>query len=81
MPVPGGRFTANGTELASPVQGTVIRVAVDAGQPVTTGAVVCVVEAMKMENELLAHRDGTVADLRVAAGDSVKVGDVVAVIA
>ena len=76
----GARFSANGTELASPVQGTVVRVAVDPGQAVSRGAVVCVVEAMKMENELVAHRDGTVETLRVAAGDSVRVGDVVAVI-
>jgi len=77
----GGGISANGNELATPVQGTVIRVAVDAGQVVTKGAVVCVVEAMKMENDLVAHRDGTVETLRVAAGDSVRIGDVVAVIA
>ncbi len=77
---PGGRVAANGNELTSPIQGTVVRVAVNAGQTVARGEVVCVVEAMKMENELAAHRDGTVEALRVSAGDPVKIGDVVAVI-
>ncbi len=71
---------ANGNELASPIQGTVVRVAVDVGQAVARGETVCVVEAMKMENELAAHRDGTVEALRVGPGDAVRIGDVVAVI-
>ena len=70
----------DGHDLASPIQGTVLRVAVDVGQPVSRGDVVCVVEAMKMENELTAHRDGAIEALQVAAGDAVKIGDVVAVI-
>jgi acetyl-CoA/propionyl-CoA carboxylase biotin carboxyl carrier protein len=70
----------DGHDLASPIQGTVLRVAVDVGQVVSRGDVVCVVEAMKMENELTAHRDGAIEVLQVAAGDAVKIGDVVAVI-
>ena len=73
----GAAAAADGRALASPVQGTVVRIAVAVGQAVTRGETVCVVEAMKMENELPAHRDGTIAALRVGAGDAVKVGDVV----
>ncbi len=71
----------DGHDLASPIQGTVVRIAVEQGQMVARGAVVCVVEAMKMENEVAAHRDGVVESLRVATGDPVKIGDVLAVIA
>jgi len=47
---------------------------------VTAGQVICVVEAMKMENEIAAQRDGTVADLAVAPGQAVKTGQVICVI-
>ena len=66
--------------VASPMQGTVLSVAVEPGAPIEAGALVCVVEAMKMENELVAHRDGIVADVRVVAGQQVAQGDVVCVI-
>jgi len=48
---------------------------------VEDGALICVVEAMKMENEITAHRSGKVSDLRVAEGGSVAAGDVIAKIA
>jgi acetyl-CoA/propionyl-CoA carboxylase biotin carboxyl carrier protein len=70
-----------GNELLSPIQGTVIRVAVEAGQPVAAGDLVCVVEAMKMENEIVSHRDGVIAQLPVASGDAVAIGALLAVIA
>ena len=60
--------------LESPIQGTVVRIEVAEGQEVTAGQLVCVVEAMKMENELLAHRAGTVKSLHVKKGDPIKVG-------
>jgi acetyl-CoA/propionyl-CoA carboxylase biotin carboxyl carrier protein len=69
-----------GNDLISPIQGTVIRVGVEHGQSVEAGALICVVEAMKMENELVAHQAGTVAALPVAVGEGVKVGDVIATI-
>lgn len=72
---------ADGQELISPLQGTVLRVVATEGSEIARGEMVCVVEAMKMENELVAHRDGTVASLAVAQGDAIKIGDVVAVIA
>jgi acetyl-CoA/propionyl-CoA carboxylase biotin carboxyl carrier protein len=70
----------DGKELTSPIQGTVVRVPVGPGEPVRRGAVVCVVEAMKMENELVAHRDGTIETLRVAPGTPVQIGDVLVLI-
>ena len=62
------------------MQGTVLRVLVEAGQAVSAGDVVAIVEAMKMENEVAAHRDGTITELRAAEGGSVAAGDVLAVI-
>jgi acetyl-CoA/propionyl-CoA carboxylase biotin carboxyl carrier protein len=66
--------------LVSPIQGTVLRVDVEKGQEVDAGAVICVIEAMKMENEITAHRAGKVAELNVSAGGSVASGDTIAVI-
>jgi acetyl-CoA/propionyl-CoA carboxylase, biotin carboxylase, biotin carboxyl carrier protein len=70
----------DGDTLSSPLQGTVLKVAVKAGAPVQEGALVCVIEAMKMENEITAHKSGTVADLPIAEGGSVATGDTLAVI-
>jgi acetyl-CoA/propionyl-CoA carboxylase, biotin carboxylase, biotin carboxyl carrier protein len=70
-----------GTEtLVSPIQGTVLRVPVSKGDEVDEGALICVVEAMKMENEITAHRSGKVATLSVQEGGSVATGDTIAVI-
>jgi acetyl-CoA/propionyl-CoA carboxylase, biotin carboxylase, biotin carboxyl carrier protein len=69
-----------GNDLISPIQGTVIRVDVAEGDEVEAGALICVVEAMKMENELVAHQAGRVASLPISVGEGVKVGDVVATI-
>jgi acetyl-CoA/propionyl-CoA carboxylase biotin carboxyl carrier protein len=66
--------------VVSPMQGTVLSVAVSVGGAVSAGELVCVVEAMKMENELVAHRGGVVAELHVAPGQQVALGDVVCVI-
>jgi acetyl-CoA/propionyl-CoA carboxylase biotin carboxyl carrier protein len=65
---------ADQAELSSPLQGVVVRVAVENGQRVARGDLIAVVEAMKMENEITAHRDGVVSGLAVAAGDTVKIG-------
>ena len=59
------------------MQGTVLKVDVAEGDEVEAGTVICVVEAMKMENEIAAHRPGTVADISVAAGDAVTSGQVI----
>jgi acetyl-CoA/propionyl-CoA/long-chain acyl-CoA carboxylase, biotin carboxylase, biotin carboxyl carrier protein len=67
--------------VVSPMQGTVLAVEVAEGDEVRTGQVICIVEAMKMENEIAAHRAGRVAGLSVAAGDAVKTGQVICVLA
>jgi acetyl-CoA/propionyl-CoA/long-chain acyl-CoA carboxylase, biotin carboxylase, biotin carboxyl carrier protein len=67
--------------VVSPMQGTVLAVEVAEGDEVRAGQVICIVEAMKMENEITSHREGLVTGLTVAAGESVKSGQVVCVIA
>jgi acetyl-CoA/propionyl-CoA carboxylase, biotin carboxylase, biotin carboxyl carrier protein len=66
--------------IISPIQGTVLSVAVEPGMQVRAGDVVCVIEAMKMENEISAGRDGVVSRLDVTTGETVQAGAVVAVI-
>ena len=66
--------------LVSPIQGTVLKVPVSNGDEVEEGALVCVVEAMKMENEITAHRSGKLTSLNVEEGGSVASGDTIAVI-
>jgi acetyl-CoA/propionyl-CoA carboxylase, biotin carboxylase, biotin carboxyl carrier protein len=76
-----GGATDGATEtLVSPIQGTVLRVAVESGAEVEQGALICVVEAMKMENEITAHRSGKLTTLNVQEGGSVASGDTIAVI-
>ncbi|HET8673209.1 MAG TPA: acetyl-CoA carboxylase biotin carboxylase subunit, partial [Thermoleophilaceae bacterium] len=67
-------------ELVSPIQGTVLKVEVEKGAAVEEGALICVIEAMKMENEITAPASGTVEELNVSAGGSVSTGDTIAVI-
>jgi acetyl-CoA/propionyl-CoA carboxylase biotin carboxyl carrier protein len=62
------------------MQGTVLAVEVVDGEEVEPGQVLCVVEAMKMENEITAHRAGRVADLSVEAGQSIKTGQVICIV-
>jgi acetyl-CoA/propionyl-CoA carboxylase, biotin carboxylase, biotin carboxyl carrier protein len=63
-----------GDALISPMQGTIIKIAVTEGQVVSAGDVVVVLEAMKMEQPLVAHKDGTVAGLSVTVGQTVSSG-------
>ncbi|WP_199422290.1 acetyl/propionyl/methylcrotonyl-CoA carboxylase subunit alpha [Actinotalea solisilvae] len=65
---------ANGTTLASPMQGTIVKVAVTEGDEVAEGDLVVVLEAMKMEQPLVAHRAGTVQRLAAGVGSSVSAG-------
>jgi acetyl-CoA/propionyl-CoA carboxylase, biotin carboxylase, biotin carboxyl carrier protein len=71
---------AGGDTLSSPLQGTVLKVAVEQGGKVEEGALVAVIEAMKMENEIIAHKAGVVSELPIAVGASVATGDTLAVI-
>jgi biotin carboxyl carrier protein len=63
-----------------PMQGTIVKVLVSAGDAVEVGQAVCILEAMKMENHINAETAGTVQEVRVGPGDTVGAGDVVAVI-
>jgi acetyl-CoA/propionyl-CoA carboxylase biotin carboxyl carrier protein len=69
---------ADGAQLRSPIQGTVVRVVAESGAAVRRGDTICVVEAMKMENEVAAHRDGVVMRLVAKPGTAVRVGDLLA---
>jgi acetyl-CoA/propionyl-CoA carboxylase biotin carboxyl carrier protein len=66
--------------VAVPMQGTIVKVLVAEGDTVEVGQTVCVLEAMKMENNVNAEKAGTVKEVRVAPGESVGPGDVIAVI-
>jgi acetyl-CoA/propionyl-CoA carboxylase, biotin carboxylase, biotin carboxyl carrier protein len=76
----GGGAAASSESLPSPLQGTVLKVAVSEGAEVAEGDLICVIEAMKMENEITAHRAGKVTALNVSEGAAVGSGDVIAVI-
>ena len=65
---------AQGEPVAAPMPGTILSVNVTAGQKVTAGQVLIVLEAMKMENEIKAPRDATVAAVAVAKGETVDTG-------
>jgi acetyl-CoA/propionyl-CoA carboxylase biotin carboxyl carrier protein len=76
----GGGAAASSEALPSPLQGTVLKVAVAEGAEVAAGDLICVIEAMKMENEITAHRAGKVTALNVTEGAAIGSGDVIAVI-
>ncbi len=76
----GSAASASSESLPSPLQGTVLKVAVEQGAMVEQGDLVCVIEAMKMENEIAAHRSGKVTKLNVTQGAAVSSGDTLAVI-
>jgi acetyl-CoA/propionyl-CoA carboxylase biotin carboxyl carrier protein len=68
-------------DVTVPMQGTIVKVLVTVGQAVEAGQAVVVLEAMKMENQILAEKSGTVKEIKVAPGDTVGAGDIVVVIA
>ena len=80
---PGGRRgsrahgAADGDVLASPMQGTIVKIVATQGQHVSAGEIVVVLEAMKMEQPLTAHKDGTVSELSVAVGQTVSAGEAI----
>jgi acetyl-CoA/propionyl-CoA carboxylase biotin carboxyl carrier protein len=78
--VAGAGHAAGREAVVSPMQGTVLAVEVVDGEEVGPGKVICIVEAMKMENEITAHRSGTVAGISVVAGASVATGQVICVV-
>jgi len=76
----GGGPSASSDALPSPLQGTVLKVAVEQGAEVSEGDLICVIEAMKMENEITAHKSGKVEDLPISEGTAIGAGDTLAVI-
>jgi acetyl-CoA/propionyl-CoA carboxylase biotin carboxyl carrier protein len=76
----GGAHGAAREAVVSPMQGTVLSVSVADGDDVEPGQVLCIVEAMKMENEIAAHRAGKVAELSVAPGEPVTTGQVICIV-
>jgi acetyl-CoA/propionyl-CoA carboxylase biotin carboxyl carrier protein len=84
-PRPPSRHEAHGGEhvhsvIAAPMQGTILRVLVEPGQEIRAGEVVCILEAMKMENAIPAPREGIVSELPIRPGQVVSVGQTLAVI-
>ena len=65
-------------KVTSPMPGTILNVKVSVGQSVKKGDVICVLEAMKMENDIPAPQDGVIASINVQKGASVNAGDVLA---
>jgi len=73
--------TAGGSQtIAAPIPGLIIDLSVNVGDVVTAGQVVIVMEAMKMENNIIASVNGTVKEIRVAKGSQVATGDVLVII-
>jgi acetyl-CoA/propionyl-CoA carboxylase biotin carboxyl carrier protein len=73
--------SGGGDTLSSPLQGNVFKVLVEEGATVEEGALIAIIEAMKMENEITAHKAGTIKELPIKEGGSVTAGDTIAVIA
>jgi acetyl-CoA/propionyl-CoA carboxylase biotin carboxyl carrier protein len=74
----GGAAAVSGDSLTSPMQGTVVKIAVEDGQEVAEGDLVVVIEAMKMEQPINAHKTGTVSNLSATVGETIGAGAVVA---
>lgn len=69
--------SAGSVKVEAPMPGTILDVKVSVGDSVSSGSVLCILEAMKMENEIVAPQDGTVASINVAKSDSVEAGQVI----
>jgi acetyl-CoA/propionyl-CoA carboxylase biotin carboxyl carrier protein len=74
----GGTVAASGDSLTAPMQGTIVKIAVEEGQSVEQGDLVVVLEAMKMEQPITAHKAGTITGLAAEVGQTVNNGAVIA---
>ena len=72
--------TVAGERIAAPMPGTILQIKKNAGEAVKRGEPVMILEAMKMENEIMAPRDGVIAQVVVAKGATVSTGDILAVL-
>ncbi len=79
-PAPAAAPAAGGETVASPMPGTILSVNVTAGATVKKGDVLMILEAMKMENEIMCPVDGTIASVNVTKGSTVETGTVLCVI-
>lgn len=79
-PAAAPAVAGDGTKVPSPMPGTILSVSVSVGQAVKTGDVLMVLEAMKMENDIVAPCDGTIKQLLVSKGSTVNTDDVLAVL-
>ena len=79
-PAAAPAVAGDGTKVPSPMPGTILSVNVTVGQAVKTGDVLMVLEAMKMENDIVAPCDGTIKQLLVSKGSTVNTDDVLAVL-
>jgi len=77
---PPGNNSGEAGVVTSPMQGTIVKVNTEAGNSINAGEPICVLEAMKMENEVRSPIEGEVVDLRVRPGDTVSSGQVIAII-
>ena len=75
---PAASGEAGSIVVSAPMPGKILNVKANVGASVKKGDVVLILEAMKMENEVVAPEDGTIASINVAAGDSVEAGDTLA---
>ena len=78
---PAAKPAGAGEKVASPLPGVIIEISVKEGQQVKAGQKIAILEAMKMENEIPAPKDGTITDIHVHKGDTLQEGDPVVTIA
>ena len=77
-PAPAASGAGGSVKVASPMPGKILSVKASVGTAVKKGDVILLLEAMKMENEVVAPEDGTIASINVSAGDTVEAGDTLA---
>ncbi len=79
-PAPAPRAAGNegAVKITAPMPGKILGIKANPGDQVTKGQVVVILEAMKMENEIVAPQDGTIAGINVSVGSAVESGDVIA---